>query len=326
MAIDLTDIGKIGIQTSTPAQILDINGLPSPGAAKAVVFRNSESGAGEYGITHFAYDGNNGETRKDFVLTTGYNAGGPEFVSGEPELTQSFESRFKTNSGTTQSEYYITAAANGHSSRPIAIDLYHATGDTQVTLNTPSLFISNPAQTNLWFRAQTSDTEGDLILQGSSGINYSGTREWIISRYGLGILGSTSNTAWELCRGGLNGETLTIFKQSDMSQPLTLKLGSSGSGFRIDSSHRMQVSGDGVNYSNITTDAEVSVGQDPDTIVRRGASGEVTVGSIWVRGKRVVGTQQNSIDDAIVGDETDNSRAINQLLGALRAHGFIAGT
>lgn len=299
---------SVSAQTLT-ADRLNFN-VPATGAVKSTTW-------GKYGVSYFSYDF--GVPHHDDVLCFGFNCGGPEYDPAHVQWTQAFENYYTTSEGRTQSEFYFTACLpnGGLCSRPFSLDFYHDSGATQVGISSASFFIANPSQSNMWLRAFTSDTAGDLVLYGNSGINYSGTREFMDSRYGIGLIGSTSTTNWSLFSGGINGETLNIFKYSDLSQPLTIKIGSLGSGFRIGSSQRMQVSGNGIDYADIQT-----VGED----------GAINVSAVKVNGVKVVGVPCVSIDDVIgtgiggVGEsgQVDHSKTINKILQCLRDHGLLA--
>jgi len=321
---DLTDIGKIGIATPSPVAIVDVDGLPAPGAAQVFRLRTNEMGSGDYGISYFSYPGNNGETRRNNQMCLGYNIGGPGFVSGETEWHQCFESRYKTSEGRLQSEYYITAGLGSVSSRPFSIDFYHDNASTQVGINTASFIVANPSQSNVWLRFTSSDTNGELNLFNNSGLNYWGNREWFVKAIGQGVIGR-SGTTWKLFGGGITGETLSIFGNSSTGggKPLTISVGSNGAGFRIGGNgNRWQATGNYSGYSDIQTAFDVSTTNIANKIVKRGASGEIDIGSVKVNGAKVVGTQCPAIPNST--GRADNTRAINALLACLRQHGLIA--
>lgn len=328
--IDLANINKLEINNSNQAKI-DVD---APASSQVLKIRSNESGSGDYSIVRTSYSGNNGETRKDHVLCFGYNCGGAGFVSTEPELHLSFENRYKTEQGRLQSEFYLTMSAmvNGQrvSTRAIAGDLYHDDGSVQLTFNSPSIYISNPAQTNQWLRFVTTDTSGDLNMTGDSGINYSGSREFAISRYGVGMIGSSSPTQWSLFNGGITGETLNVFKYSSIgsgSAPLMIKLGSDGGSLRIGGSStspwRWQITGNYSGYSDIQTAYDVDSASAAYKIVKRGSSAEINVSRVEVGGVKVLGARCGAIANSD-GTEEDNTRAVNAMLACLRTHGMIA--
>jgi hypothetical protein len=318
----LTDIERIGIRTSLPNAVIDVDGLSTQGANQILRLRSNESGSGDFGIQRFAYAGEHGETRRNHALCWGYNCAGVNFVPGDPSFGQVFESRYKTAGGRLQSEFYFATGVGAKQTRPFSIDLYHDNGSTQVAINSPFFVISDDTHQNIWLKAVSTPTSGDLYLNGNSGLHYSGNRDYFISRGGIGVLGGSPNT-WKLISGGFQGETLQIFGGSTYAvAPLTIKVGNSG-GFRVGGNgHRWQVSGNYTGYSDIQTAFDTATQNVPTKLVKRGPSGEIDVGSVRVNNVKVLGGRCAAIPNS-AGTTADNTRAINAMLSCMRAHGLV---
>lgn len=330
---DLTDIGKIGIQNSNPVAIIDVDGLSGTnGAVRVLRLRAADPAYGEYGFSYFASPGTNGATRPDRQMCLGFNIGGPGYISTDSTFNQCWEDYYATSQGITQSEFYFTAGApNAPTSRPFAIDLYHNTGTTQVSINSPSFIVSNPTQSNIWLRFLSTDTTGDMVFLNNSGIQFQGNREWAIKTNGAGVLGG-GGANWNLFSGGITGETLNLFKNSSTGNgtaPLTIKLGSpvaGGGSLRIGGSStsplRWQISGNYSGFSDIQTAFDVDLASTANKIVKRGSAGEINVSSVYVGSVKVIGASCTAIPDS-TGTEADNQRAINAMLSCLRTHGAL---
>ncbi len=318
----LTDIERIGIKTPLPTAVFDVAGLPNQGGVQVLRMRSNEVASGDFGIQRTAYAGENGETRRNHVMCWGYNCSGAGFVPGEHSFGQVLESRYKTAGGRLQSEFYFATGVRGILRRPFSIDFYHDNGSSQVAVNSSFFVISDDLHQNIWLRAVSTLTSGDLYLQGNSGLHYSGSREYFISHGGLGAFGKTGKV-WKLAAGGIQGETLQIFGGSTYAvAPLTIKVGNSG-GFRIGGNgHRWQVTGDYTGYSDIQTAFDSDTRNIPLKLVKRGPSGEVDVGHVKVNNVKVVGSRCASIPNS-TGTVADNQRAMNAILACMRTHGLV---
>lgn len=264
---------------------------------------------------------------KDMVW--GYNVSSP--VPTESYMQIAMEKHYWTSQGVLQDEFWVGMGTPGFpGTRPFAIDHYLSNGTTQVSINTPSFIVSNPSQSNIWAQFVSRDTMGDLYLWNNSGINYGGTREFWISRAGIGIIGNTSKTQWNLFSGGMTNETANIFRYSSIANgaaPLTIKLGQDGGSLRIGSSStsplRWQVTGNYSGFSDIQTAYDVDVSATANKIIKRGPAGEVNVDSVQVGGVKVIGSRCTAIVNSD-GTLADTVRAVNATLSCLRSHGLVA--
>lgn len=314
--------GKVGIGTDSPIGIIDVNTLPAEGAIDVLrmPIQDGHTAAGSiYGFRFTSVPQQFGsDPRHDNVFFMGYN---PDLqTAGEPVLGWAMENRYVTSQGRMQSEFYTVTGFPTSLSRPIAIDLYHDDGSTQVTLNTPSIYIANAPQTNLWMHFTSTNTSGDMTLFGNSGITYSGSREYILSRYGLGLIGSTSPFEFNLFGGGLTGETVRFFKDSSTggNVPLTIKMGQEGHALRVGANgNHWQITGDYSGYADILTANEVDDAATPSTLVRRDANGGVDALNIKINHITIVNQQCGFIQNSNLS-AADTARALNQLLGCLR--------
>lgn len=171
--------GKVGFGTDTPNAKLDFNTLPATPNTGATImrFRTNEINSADFVFDFTTFSNAWGQPRRNNVFSWGYNV--HNALPGEPSFQQTIESRYRTSQGIDQTEFYIAAQAAGQSTRPLSIDLYHPTGNTQLGISAHSFFFANPSQSNVWMRGSSSDVSGQMSFTNNSRIDLAGSiNDW----------------------------------------------------------------------------------------------------------------------------------------------------
>jgi len=331
---NLLGIG-ISIGSGDIKALVDFGGTNELGSIEIMRVRTNEAGTADFGWTLAKYAGSNGETRQDNQFCWGYNVGpaGNKLVASEHLYGHCIENRYKTAGGATQLEEYnlfipgddcVGAGCFAQRTASITPDLRSGlvinrfegldvmrNNETQIRLDS-NLSFFNPAGSLNFHGTRTSN---DLIFAG-----------------GTKILSFKFNTAdkLDLFSTSLGDTEIGLFGNSAPEVVSTLSFGGiSGSlnpnapGIRRKGRNGLQFSNGGGVWQDFTGLADVALNSIANTIVQRGASGEINTSSVKVGGVKVVGTQCPSIPNSS-GSTADNRRTINSLLACLRTHGVVA--
>ena len=330
---NLLGIG-IGVGVGDIKAFADFGGTNELGFTEIMRVRTNEAGTADFGWTLAKYAGSNGETRQDNQFCWGYNVGpgGNKIVASEHLYGHCIENRYKTADGATQLEEYnlfipgddcVGAGCFAQRSASITPDLRSGlvinrfegldvmrNNETQIRLDTDLNFF-NPAGTVNFHGTRTSN---DLILAGGSNIlsfKFNGANKLEIFSTGIG-----DAEICFFCANSPSNNTLTFGGNMGVLNP-------NAPGFRKNVAGKMQFSNGGGVWQDLTGLADVAVISTANTIVKRGASGEVNTTGVKVGGVKVVGAQCPAIPNSN-GSLADNRRTLNSLLACLRTHGVVA--
>jgi len=330
---NLPGIG-IGLGGGDIKAFLDFGGSNELGFTEIMRVRTNEAGTADFGWTLAKYAGSNGETRQDNQFCWGYNVGpgGNKIVASEHLYGHCIENRYKTADGATLLEEYnifipgddcVGARCVAQRTASITPDLRNGVvinrfegmevarnNETKISLDS-NLNFFDPAGTVNFHGTRTSN---DLILAGGSSIlsfKFNGANKLEIFNTGIG-----DAEICFFCANGPSNNTLTFGGNMGVLNP-------NAPGFRKNVAGKMQFSNGGGVWQDFTGLADVAVNGIANTIVQRGASGEINTSSVKVGGVKVVGTQCPAIPNSN-GSTTDNRRTINSVLACLRTHGVVA--
>lgn len=335
LAID--NDGKLSIGAGGGSAIINVNTLPPVGAVDvlSMPIHDGATAAGSvYGFRFNSFpQGFGNDPRHDNTLFFGYNPGSQ--TVGEPSFGWNMENRYVTSQGRYQSEMYFESSVPGKLySRPIGIDVYHDNGETQVSLNTPRLLITEGVQQqNVWLEFLSSPTSGKMTFYGNSEISFAGTKKYFMSHVGTGIIGRdlSNSRVWNLVQGGAQNETLHVFEADTVTNgPLAIKIGSEGLGLVVGSSskglYRMQGNGEFPGLSDFIYAYDVDAAPTANKIVQRDSDGAINVSALKINGVQMLGVPCAPIADVAdigvggIGEsgQPDNSKTINKMLQCLR--------
>ena len=330
---NLPGIG-IGLGGGDIKAFLDFGGSNELGFTEIMRVRTNEAGTADFGWTLAKYAGSNGETRQDNQFCWGYNVGpgGNKIVASEHLYGHCIENRYKTADGATLLEEYnifipgddcVGARCVAQRTASITPDLRNGVvinrfegmevarnNETKISLDS-NLNFFDPAGTVNFHGTRTSN---DLILAGGSSIlsfKFNGANKLEIFNTGIG-----DAEICFFCANGPSNNTLTFGGNMGVLNP-------NAPGFRKNVAGKMQFSNGGGVWLDFTGLADVAVNGIANTIVQRGASGEINTSSVKVGGVKVVGVQCPAIPNSN-GSTTDNRRTINSVLACLRTHGVVA--
>lgn len=331
---NLSGIG-IGVGAGDIKAFADFGGTDELGFTQIMRVRTNEAGTADFGWTLAKYAGSNGETRQDNQFCWGYNVGpgGNKIVASEHLYGHCIENRYKTADGSTQLEEYnlfipgddcVGARCVAQRSASITPDLRNGVvinrfegldvmhnNETKIGLDS-NLSFFDPSATVNFHGARTSN---DLILAGGTIIlsfKFNGANKLDLFATSLGDteIGLFGNSAPEVI------STLTFGGTKGSLNPNV-------PGIRRNGHNGLQFSNGGGVWQDFTGLADVAVNSIANTIVQRGASGEVNTSSVKVGGVKVVGVQCPAIPNSS-GSTADNRRTINSVLACLRTHGVVA--
>jgi hypothetical protein len=213
----------LGFGTTSPTAYIDVN-PPATGAHQIMRLRTNEAGDGDFGMMYYTtpndfediYDVIEGPPRrklKDMVI--GYNIGSsPDYVSGESSFVLAWEMNYVTIEGRPQNEFWMGSGAPGHPfTRPFAIDTFLDTGTTQVSINTPTFYLSDPSTGIPWITFVTTPTTGRVTLIGDSKIDFQlpAAGGVMISNSGSDILAYPVARKVELFSTGIGDAEIGLF-------------------------------------------------------------------------------------------------------------------
>ena len=330
---NLPGIG-IGLGGGDIKAFLDFGGTNELGFTEIMRVRTSEVGTADFGWTLAKYAGSNGETRQDNQFCWGYNVGpgGNKLVPSEHLYGHCIENRYKTADGATLLEEYNifipgdecvgarcvvqrTASITPDLRNGVVINRFEGlevarNNETKIGLDA-NLDFFDPAGAVRFHGTRTSN---DLIMAAGSTIlsfKFNGANKLEIFSTGIG-----DAEICFFCANGPSNNTLTFGGNMGVLNP-------NAPGFRKNVAGKMQFSNGGGLWQDFTGLADVTVNSIANTIVKRGASGEVNTSSVKVGGVKVVGAQCPAISNSN-GTTADNRRTINSVLACLRTHGVVA--
>lgn len=312
VGIDTTPTGNARLEVQSP--------LPNNYGFR---FKTSEPAFPDFTINQyavpFANQTFNGQPRDTQVFELGYNARSAQNIN-EPKLDMRWEMFYLGYGSGNVDEWHLTYHRPGAPSEIRAFSwLFNRDNDYAKGAAHADQFMFSDRQgiNEGWLSIFSSPTEGVMSLVRDSRIDFYGnTRPYFITYAGTGLMGISGNT-FNLFQGGITGETVQFFKNSDLSAPLTVKIGSVGSGFRIGSSQRMQVSGNGVSYSNLQTADDVSESSTAGKIVQRDSGGAINTSAVKINGVTVLNGQCAAIPDPQPTERVNNVTTI-AILNCLR--------
>jgi hypothetical protein len=234
----------LGFGTTSPSAYLDIN-PPATGAHQIMRLRTNEAGDGDFGMMYYTtpnafadiYGVLEGPPRrklKDMVI--GYNVGtGPNHNPGESEFVMAWEMNYVTSEGRPQNEWWVGCGAPGHGfTRPLSVDYYLDNGKTQLGFSSDRMIFSNQDGDDVWLTLSyfNEDSRADVTFFNNAGILFdvTNTREWMVSRQGIGMLG-WSDAKVRLGESGGGDETAVLFTGcSTDTSSITLEFGGNEAG------------------------------------------------------------------------------------------------
>lgn len=267
----------------------------------------------------------NGVPRETQDLIFGYNCHGQSQNMADSSLCLSWEMFYLGYGEGDVDEFHLIYSRPGGPPVRVGSGLFNRDNDKiRLNIKTDSFTFSDPTGANEnWLSVISGPAASYMNLAGDSRIDFAGnTREYFLTVAGTGLMGKTGNN-FDLFSGGITGETVRFFKGSDLSAPLTIKIGSLGSGFRIGSSQRMQVSGNGINYFDILTTNDVDAASTANKIVQRDSNGAINTTAVKIGDVQVLAAPCAAISDPPI-ESRFNNLTTQAILNCLRQHGLLA--